>query len=213
MMAMSDVIVRGVTVTGDVSSPTGEIVPDGAVAIQGATIAAVGSFDHVRKRFEHADIVGSERHVVMPGLINTHHHGWGLTTFQLGAKDDLLEPWIIDFMRAMRPIDPYLDTLWADLQNIRSGVTTVLHAGIGRDWSAYEGEVREKLRAHADSGIRAAYALHVRDQNTFVYQDDDEFLRSLPADLAQRLRAVLAEMSPLSPDGILGLLAASRLRV
>jgi cytosine/adenosine deaminase-related metal-dependent hydrolase len=203
---MSDLVVRGATVICDASSPTPEILTDGAVAIQGSTIAAIAPYEELREHFPHADVVGSERHIVMPGLINTHHHGWGLTTFQLGAKDDLLEPWIIEFMRVMRPIDPYLDTLWADLQNIRSGVTTVLHAGVGRDWNAYEDEVREKLRAHADSGIRAAYALHVRDQNTFVYQDDEMFLASLPAELAQRLRAVLAEASPLPPEGILGLL-------
>jgi cytosine/adenosine deaminase-related metal-dependent hydrolase len=203
---MSELIVRGANVICDASSPNAEIIPGGAVAIQGATIAAVGPFDEIRKRFEHAEVVGSGRHMVMPGLVNSHHHGWGLTSFQLGAKDDLLEPWIIEFMRAMRPIDPYLDTLWADLQNIRSGVTTVLHAGVGRDWSAYEGEVREKLRAHADSGIRAAYALHLSDQNSFVYQDDDTFVRSLPSELAQRLRSLLSEARPLSAEGVLSLL-------
>ena len=61
-------------------------------------------------------------------------------------------------------------------KNIRSGVTTLLHAAYGRDFGNYEGETRAKLRAHADSGIRAAYAVHTLDQHLFVYQDDREFL-------------------------------------
>ena len=203
---MTAKILRGGAVVCDARQPGGAVISDGAVAVQGDTITHVGSFDEVRAHVSDAEVIGTAQHVVIPGLINTHHHGWGVTPFQLGAKDELLESWILQFVRAMRPLDPYLDTLWADLQNIRSGVTTVLHAGVGREWAAYESEVREKLRAHADSGIRAAYALHVRDQNSFVYQDDEQFLGSLPPDLAARLRTLMAELTPLSVDGVFSLL-------
>jgi 5-methylthioadenosine/S-adenosylhomocysteine deaminase len=80
------------------------------------------------------------------------------------------------------------------MRHLRSGVTTLLHAAHGRDWSSYEGETRAKLRAHADSGIRAAYAVHSLDQHVFVYQDDEKFLRTLPGDLGPRLQAILSEM-------------------
>ena len=203
---MNDKILRGGSVVCDARCRDGAVISDGAVAVHGDTITHVGPFAQIRARFMHAEVIGTTQHVVLPGLINTHHHGWGVTPFQLGAKDELLESWILQFVRAMRPLDPYLDTLWADLQNIRSGVTTVLHAGVGREWGAYEAEVREKLRAHADSGIRAAYALHVRDQNSFVYEDDEKFLSSLPPGLARRLRALVSELAPLSVDGIFSLL-------
>jgi cytosine/adenosine deaminase-related metal-dependent hydrolase len=203
---MTEKIVRGGSVICDARRPGGGAIEGGAVAIRGSTIAAVGTFAELQGRFSQAEVIGSERHVVIPGLVNTHHHGWGLTPFQLGAKDDLLEPWIVDLFQALRSLDPYLDTLWADLQNIRSGVTTLLHASLGRDWGAYEHEVRAKLRAHADSGIRAAFALHISDQNTFVYQDDEEFLGSLPASVAEGVRDVLNDLNPLSADRVLVLL-------
>ena len=112
---------------------------------------------------------------MIPGLVNTHHHG-GLTSLQLGFTDGYLEAWIPDIWQ-MKVVDAYLDTLWADMRNIRSGVTTLLHAAYGRDWSNYEGETRAKLRGHADSGIRAGYAVHALDQHTFVYQDDETLSR------------------------------------
>ena len=96
----------------------------------------------------------------------------------------------------LKIVDAYLDTLWADMKNIRSGVTTLLHAAYGRDFGNYAGETRAKLRAHADSGIRAGYAVHTLDQHLFVYQDNAEFLASLPGDLGERIGGVLAEIGP-----------------
>lgn len=191
---MGQKLVRGGHVVSDPSKlPGGGLIEGGAVAIEGNRVVAVGPYAELRARYPSAQEIGEERHVVIPGLVNTHHHGWGLTSFQLGFLDDYLEAWIPDIWR-MKVVDAYLDTLWADMRNLRSGVTTLLHAAYGRDWSNYEGESRAKLRAHVDSGIRAAYAVHALDQNTFVYQDDQEFLAALPADLADRIRLILSEM-------------------
>ena len=204
---MKSTIIRGGAVIADARASDGGVVRDGGVLVQGDTIEAVGPFDSLAEQASEAEVIGSERGVVMPGLVNSHHHGWGLSTFQLGVSDDLLEPWLVEFFRGMRRLDPYLDTLWGDLRNIRSGVTSVLHAGFNRDITEYTSDIHEKLRAHTDSGMRAAYALNIRDQNTFVYQDDDEFIRSLPPELGQRLRNVLAQADPVSaPDGVFALL-------
>jgi cytosine/adenosine deaminase-related metal-dependent hydrolase len=203
---MTTTILRGGAVVANPDEPGGAVVEDGAVAVQNGRIEALGTFAEISAAHPGADVIGSDSHVIIPGLVNTHHHGWGLTTFQLGAKDDLLEPWIVDLLQALRPIDPYLDTLWSDMQNIRHGVTTLLHASLGRHLDAYEWEVREKLRAHADSGIRASVALHVNDQNTFVYQDNDTFLASVPDELANRIRTLFDEVKPLTPDGVFELL-------
>jgi cytosine/adenosine deaminase-related metal-dependent hydrolase len=171
------------------------LIAHGAVAVEDDTIAAVGTYAELKERYPHAEEMGSERHIVVPGLINTHHHGWGMTLFQLGAIDDYLESWILDNWR-VKPLDKYLDVLYADMKNIRSGVTTLLHAAYFRDWGNFEGETQAALRAHSDSGIRVAYGVQVLDQNTFVYQSDDEFLATLPRNLADRIRAVLAETAP-----------------
>lgn len=191
---MSEKLVRGAYVVTDASKlPHQGLVEDGAVAVIGDSVASVGTYAELKARYPQAEEIGSDRHVVIPGLVNTHHHGWGLSSFQLGFLDDYLEAWIPDIWQ-MRILDAYLDTLWADMRNIRSGVTTLLHAAYGRDWSNYEGETRAKLRAHADSGIRAAYAVHTLDQHLFVYEDDREFLRKLPGGLGDRISEILAEM-------------------
>jgi cytosine/adenosine deaminase-related metal-dependent hydrolase len=186
--------VRGAYVVTDPSRlPAGGLVEDGAVAVEGGEVAAVGAAAELRSRYPGAEEIGGDGHVVVPGLVNTHHHGWGLSPLQLGLLDDQLETWLPALWQ-LKVVDAYLDTLWADMRNIRSGVTTLLHAGVGRDWSNYAGETRAKLRAHEDSGIRAAYAVHAMDQNTFVYSDDDAFLTGLPGDLGERVRAILGEM-------------------
>ena len=205
---MAQKLVRGGHVITDASRlGNGGLIEDGAVAIDGSRVVETGPYAELADRYPDADAIGSERHVVLPGLINTHHHGWGLSSLQLGFTDDYLEPWILDIWQ-MKPIDAYLDTLWADLRNIRSGVTTLLHAAYGRDWGNYEGETRAKLQAHADSGIRAGYALHTLNQNSFVYQDDAQFLASLPGELADRTGRTLAEIAPAGPDDFFSLLDA-----
>lgn len=193
---MSEKLVRGRYVVTDASKlSAGGLIEDGAVAVEGDSVVETGPYEVLRERYPDAEVIGSERHAVIPGLVNSHHHGWGLTSFQLGFTDDYLESWIMEIWR-LKPVDAYLDTLWGDLRNIRSGVTTLLHASYGRDWSQFEGEARAKLRAHADSGLRVGFALHALNQNTFVYRSDEEFLATLPGDLPDRVRGVLAEMSP-----------------
>lgn len=203
---MADKLVRGRYVIADPSRmAAGGLVEDGAVAVEGDRIAAVGPYAELKARYPQAEEHGSDRYVVIPGLINTHHHGWGLTSAQLGFVDDYLESWILDVWR-MKPVDAYLDCLWADLRNIRSGVTTVLHAAYGRDWGRYEGETRDKLRAHDASGIRAAYAIHAIDQHHFVYQDTEQFLAGLPAGLSGKIRSCLAELNPAGNEEFFALL-------
>ncbi len=204
---MKPAIVRGGAVIADARASDGGVVRDGGVLVRGDTIEAVGPFDSLAEQAPEAEVIGSEQDIVMPGLANTHHHGWGLSTFQLGVEDDLLDTWLIEFHRGMRYIDPYLDTLWSDLRLIRSGVTSVLHAGFNRDMTSYTYEMDEKLRAHSDSGMRTQYALNINDQNLFVYEDNDTFLDSLPPDLAVRLRDVLSNLDPVAtPDGIFEIL-------
>lgn len=207
---MSEKLVRGGYVVTDASKlPAGGLLENGVVAIQGDRIVAVGGYEELKARYPHADELGSDRHVVVPGLVNTHHHGWGLSSFQLGFTDDYLEAWIPDIWQ-LKVVDAYLDTLWADMRNIRSGVTTLLHAAYGRDWSNYEGETRAKLRAHADSGIRAAYAVHALDQNIFVYREDSEFLATLPGGLGERIAAIVGELNPAGAEDFFALTDALR---
>jgi cytosine/adenosine deaminase-related metal-dependent hydrolase len=64
--------------------------PDGGVLVEDGRVAAIGAFDALRARAPDAELLGGPGIVVMPGLINAHHHV-GLTPLQLGAPDDALE--------------------------------------------------------------------------------------------------------------------------
>ena len=147
----------------------------------------------------------------MPGLVNTHHHGWGLTTFQLGVDGRPVSSPGSSTSAQMRSLDPYLDTLWADLRNIRSGVTTVLHAASAATGRTTKGRRASKLRAHADSGIRAAYARpHARPEHVRLPGRRD-VPRVAPGGLGKRLAGdARRELSPLSaPTEFFALLESS----
>ncbi len=44
------------------------------------------------------------------------------------------------------------------------------------------------IRAYEDIGMRVSYCFAVRDQNRLVYQDDEDFVASLPADLREPMQ-------------------------
>ncbi|MDQ3993180.1 MAG: amidohydrolase family protein [Actinomycetota bacterium] len=198
---MSQKLIRGrYAITNPARLPSGGLIKDGAVAVERDKVVAAGPFAQLRDRFPRADELGTEHHLVMPGLVNTHHHGQGLSTIQMGLRDDLLEFWLTDFWAHVKPLDAYLDTLYGDLKLIRSGVTTVLHAGYNREPGNLRAEAFASLHAHDDAGLRVAFGVQARDQNSFGYEPDDTFLSRLSPELAARVRAALAEFPPFTTD-------------
>nr|WP_271208983.1 amidohydrolase family protein [Rhodococcus wratislaviensis]GLK33414.1 5-methylthioadenosine/S-adenosylhomocysteine deaminase [Rhodococcus wratislaviensis] len=186
-------LVHGRYVIASAKPPDGEVIRDGAVAVIGDRVVEVGAYCDLDRRYPDARRIGSAGHIVMPGLINSHHHGWGLSAFALGASDNRLESWLID-LAALPHVDVYYDTLFAATRLVRSGVTTVQHSGISRDFGQLRNETESALRAYATIGMRVAYALQARDRNTFAYEDDDTFLSRLSPGLAQETKSALAQM-------------------
>jgi 5-methylthioadenosine/S-adenosylhomocysteine deaminase len=124
------------------------IVENGAVAVTGDRIAAVGPVED----FPHdsaARILDAESGIIMPGLINTHTHA-AMTLFR-GLADDLpLMNWLNDhiFPAEGKLTDEavYWGSLLACAEMIRSGTTCFC------DMYLFEDAV---ARAAADAGIRA----------------------------------------------------------
>lgn len=52
------------------------------------------------------------------------------------------------------------------------------------------------IQAFIDSGVRAALGLAGRDPSKYVHNDDDAFLDSLPAELADKIRGTPPWLSP-----------------
>ena len=65
------IIEGGVVVTMD---PQHRVIRDGAVAVEGNAIAAVGSMQDVRRDFEADSILDARYKAVMPGLVDTYGH-------------------------------------------------------------------------------------------------------------------------------------------
>jgi 5-methylthioadenosine/S-adenosylhomocysteine deaminase len=87
----ADLIIRGGTVvTMDGSS---RVIDDGAVAIRGARIVAVGTFAEVSAKYSSARTINAAGKIVMPGLINTHTHV-PMVLFRGIADDLVLMEWL-----------------------------------------------------------------------------------------------------------------------
>lgn len=179
----------------------------GAVAIQGDTIVEVGSQDDLRQKYPHAAVVGSNQFAVMPGLINAHHHSNGVPNSLQGVSDDFLEPWLFSLL-CLRGQDPLPQTLFSIARLLRSGVTSVV------DFTIMSGTVEHchnllahRLKAYEQAGMRVALAAGAKYQSHLVHGDgqDDLFLQSLPAVLAQKVQTMVPLQEALPPQDYLAL--------
>src|SRR5262245_7314189 len=189
---MASSLVRGRHVICRVRSRTEvEVVDDGAVFQETGTIAEVGPYATLAANHRPDEVLGSADHVVLPGLVNSHHHV-GLTPFQLGSPDYPLELWFASRLRA-RAVDPYLDTLYSAFEMIESGITTVQHLHgwrIGPAARVIQAADRI-LKAYDDIGMRVSYSFALRDQNRLAYEADEAFAARFPEPVAGEVLAYL----------------------
>ena len=108
------------------SGPAGH-VRDGAVAVDGDRIAAVGPWSELRSRYPDAGVVGDGTGILTPGFVSCHgHYSEGLVT-GIGETHTLWE-W---FVHVVGPIEPfltreiaYVGALLKGAEAVLSGVTT-----------------------------------------------------------------------------------------
>ena len=162
---------------------------DAALLLRDGKVAAIGPVAEMRRAHPGLPEHGGAGRVVIPGLINAHHHV-GLTPFQMGARDQPLELWFPERL-CMRDIDLRLDTLYSGFEMIASGVTCVqhLHSRAAGDLDAVLGAAEAVIGAYETLGMRASYSFALRDQNRMIYAADEVFIDRLPA----ALRAPVAE--------------------
>lgn len=170
---------------------TVELIDDGAVFQQDGKIVEIGTYEDLAAKYQPDQVVGSPNHVVLPGFVNCHHHV-GLTPFQLGSLDYPLELWFASRFSA-RTVNFYLDTLYSAFEMVESGITTVQHI---HGWqpgpsSKWTGVAEQILSAYRDIGMRVSYCYALRDQNHFVYEANEEFVKRLPSDIAPEIWEIL----------------------
>lgn len=104
-----------------------EVVADGALAVSGSTIAAVGPREELSRRFQARQTLSYPHDLVLPGLINAHTHA-AMTCFR-GLADDLpLEIWLTEHIFPAEKLIcrdlVYWGTRLAIAEMILSGTTT-----------------------------------------------------------------------------------------
>jgi 5-methylthioadenosine/S-adenosylhomocysteine deaminase len=121
-----DVVIRGGTiVTMDASS---RLIEDGAVAVKGDQIVAVGPASEILRNYVAATTIEARGKVVMPGLINTHTHV--PMVLLRGIADDLvLMEWLQNYIfpaEAKNVDEEFVrwGTRLGCLEMIRGGTTT-----------------------------------------------------------------------------------------
>jgi 5-methylthioadenosine/S-adenosylhomocysteine deaminase len=177
-------IIRGIAViTEPVDRRHWRQIDDGAVLQRDGVITEIGPFAELSTRHSGVPVIGTGRQVVLPGFVNGHHH-IGLTPVQHGSPDMPLELWFVTRL-VQRRVDLYLDTLYSAFEMIASGVTTVQHlqGWVPGKLAQVDKGADEAIRAYEDIGMRVSYSFGVRDQNRLVYQRDEDFVASLPAEL------------------------------
>jgi 5-methylthioadenosine/S-adenosylhomocysteine deaminase len=118
-------VTGGTVVTMDAA---GTVLRDGAVAIEGSRIAAVGQAADLDRRYPEAERIDARGSVVLPGLVNTHGHA-PMVLFR-GLADDLpLMEWLEKhiFPAEAEHVDEAfvrIGTRLACLEMLRGGTTT-----------------------------------------------------------------------------------------
>jgi len=127
-------------------------IPDGAVYIRGNVIEAVGTLDDMPSQTAD-EVLDMSKHVVMPGMVNTHHHMYQSLTRSLAQNDELF-----DWLKTLYPIwarmesqHVYVSAKLAMAELILSGCTTSSdHLYIFPN----DVTIDDEIRASQDIGMR-----------------------------------------------------------
>lgn len=115
-------------------NPGRDIIVDGAVAVEGTTIAQVETFDRVRSTHPAAAVTGSATDLVLPGYINGHQHLTGDRLIQSSIPDDLppgeaIFTWVVPVHAEHSGDDDELSATLTLAESLTNGITTTFEAG------------------------------------------------------------------------------------
>jgi len=125
-------------------------IENGAVAVEGAKIVAVGSREFITEKFPTASLREFPESAIIPGLVNAHTH------LELTAMRGYLENEEVDFFAWLRkltiarqelmtPDDIRVSATWGACEAVRAGITCVGDASDG---------ARLSMLALNDTGLR-----------------------------------------------------------
>ena len=158
----ADLLLAGGTLV--TMNPTRQVIEDGAVAIAGTRILAVGPRAEITAAYTARETIDTKNHAILPGLIDGHAHaGHGLVK-TLGSGDSTAwsEACRIVYTTASTPEFWHAEARLAALERLMFGVTTGLSLLGGGDSISRVDDPRYGI-AHcagvAEIGIRAIVAV------------------------------------------------------
>src|SRR6266508_5407043 len=176
-----ELLLRGKHVLTNAALREKGVFDDGAILVRGDLIAEVGPWRTLRRRHPRARVVGNGKQLLMPGLVDAHSHGRGLSPIQKGVLNDYLENNLLDWA-FMQVFDPELTSALTAWRHLRSGCTTIHHMGFDTEGPRARANCETAIRTYLASGIRLAFAPGVRNVDKLVL-DGQAFLATLPSDL------------------------------
>jgi 5-methylthioadenosine/S-adenosylhomocysteine deaminase len=172
------------------------MIENGAVAVEGDSIAGVGERAALHRKFPEARLAEYGEAAILPGLVNAHSH------LELTAMRGYLEDVEADFLKwlwkltvarleRMTPDDLYVSAAWGAVEAARAGVTCLGDAS---------SEAGFGLRALRDTGLRGTVYHESFGPDPLLAQENFEKLRERVAELRQYEDAtVRLGVSPHSP--------------
>ncbi len=159
-----------------------EILRNSSVLISGDRIVGVGRSTTSSALPPDTEIVNlTPSHIITPGFIDTHRHGWQTAFRTIGSNTSLAEYFARYGGTAsagrLSPEDVYIGQLTGLYEALDAGVTTTLDFS-HHTWSAEHSAAG--LNASVDSGARVFWTYAIQNlPDTFPVQDQRDDLRHL----------------------------------
>lgn len=169
-------LIRGGWVLADPAE--GLVLRDAAVLVRDGAVAEIGDAAPLLAAYPDLPVIGSGDAVVMPGLIDAHSHGRGLSPIQKGVTYDYLENAFLDWS-SMVYLPNDLCAALSAVRHLRMGATAIHHTGWNDEGPRALEDAQAAIDAYRRSGIRLAYSPAMRDRNRFCV-DEQGFLDTLP---------------------------------
>src|SRR5215468_66283 len=183
------IILRGAYAVTDPRLGPAGVIPEGAVVIRDGIVAETGPFAATAPKCPGARVIGDGTQLLLPGLVDAHSHGRGLSPIQKGVRNDFLENALFDWAY-MPVLPPELTAAMCALRHLRSGCTLLHHNGFDDDGAEGAKRAHIAIKTYLSTGIRLAFSPGVRDESKLA-MGGEEFIETLPPDLRVGARALV----------------------
>ncbi len=171
-----------------VIGPDGPLTGAQSIAIDNQRIASITP----------ADGSAAAPLLAMPALVNAHDHGRAIRTSSIGADAKPLESWL-QYLALFPSVDPYLAAAMAFANSALGGAGAVMnHYTRAQGFTDLPTEAAEVARAARDVGVRAGFAVSMKDRNPLIYGPSEPILAALPTAARVEIEKRLLR-PPLSP--------------